>query len=271
MPCRDLQPLPSPDPFDRFEVHDPAGVSPRTGDREGQRVRLAVPATNVASLIVPAAKLKHRTSSNPLPHRRQENDVHDRDHVDHSSNSIVRWDFRHRPEAGVRFSVSTHRGMASRPSMEWPERHHLPVGQAGRGMRPSGRGPGQATGVDFPGYGVSRPGRDEPRREHPAGEQAWGQHELAEFFAGIEARSRQDSKSSGWIFRFRSRIVSAWLRWHRERQIARAILDVGQLDDRLLRDIGIQGSGQIEPLVRFGRDSGWPCKISALEGDRDMT
>lgn len=51
-----------------------------------------------------------------------------------------------------------------------------------------------------------------------------------------------------------SRVASKWRRWCHEREIAALVVDLAELDDRTLRDIGIPHRSQIEQAVRYGRD-----------------
>jgi uncharacterized protein YjiS (DUF1127 family) len=57
-----------------------------------------------------------------------------------------------------------------------------------------------------------------------------------------------------WLMRPWNAIASRWRRWHHEHEIRRSIAVLAELDDRLLRDIGIHHRSKIEQAVRYGRD-----------------
>lgn len=70
--------------------------------------------------------------------------------------------------------------------------------------------------------------------------------ELEDFFESIEpGRNR-----GGW---FLGLLASAWFFWRREREIRRSIAALSEMDDRTLRDIGIEHRAQIPTIVRNGR------------------
>ena len=48
--------------------------------------------------------------------------------------------------------------------------------------------------------------------------------------------------------------MKLWSDWRREREIARLTASLEQLDDEMLRDVGIEHKSQIESLIRHGRD-----------------
>jgi uncharacterized protein YjiS (DUF1127 family) len=62
------------------------------------------------------------------------------------------------------------------------------------------------------------------------------------------------SSQRNWLIKPRSAIASRWARWHRERQIKKAVAALMKLDARTLRDIGIPHRSQIEQVVRYCRD-----------------
>jgi uncharacterized protein YjiS (DUF1127 family) len=57
-----------------------------------------------------------------------------------------------------------------------------------------------------------------------------------------------------WLMRPWNAIASRWRRWHHEHEIKRSIAALAELDDRLLRDIGILHRSDIEQAARNGRD-----------------
>jgi uncharacterized protein YjiS (DUF1127 family) len=57
-----------------------------------------------------------------------------------------------------------------------------------------------------------------------------------------------------WLMRPWNAIASRWRRWHHEHEIRRSIAVLEELDDRLLRDIGVHHRSEIEHAVRYGRD-----------------
>ena len=59
----------------------------------------------------------------------------------------------------------------------------------------------------------------------------------------------------GWPGMIWRAAASGWTRWRREREIKKAIVALAELDNRMLRDMGIPDSSQIERIVRYGRDS----------------
>jgi uncharacterized protein YjiS (DUF1127 family) len=48
--------------------------------------------------------------------------------------------------------------------------------------------------------------------------------------------------------------AALWARWHREREIRRAVVALAQFDDRTLRDMGIASRSEIEQVVRYCHD-----------------
>jgi uncharacterized protein YjiS (DUF1127 family) len=87
--------------------------------------------------------------------------------------------------------------------------------------------------------------------------------DLKVFGGGAEPDWRSDATSgfdvgaSGsvtvWARRLCAVARRAWASWRRELEYARAIKQLQQLDDRRLRDIGIEHRSEIDHLVRFGR------------------
>jgi uncharacterized protein YjiS (DUF1127 family) len=55
-----------------------------------------------------------------------------------------------------------------------------------------------------------------------------------------------------WLMRPWNAIASRWRRWRHEHAIGRSIAVLAELDDRLLRDIGIHHRSEIEQAVRYG-------------------
>ncbi len=60
---------------------------------------------------------------------------------------------------------------------------------------------------------------------------------------------RWDWLASPW-----ERVVRFWMQWRRERKIKREVTALAELEDRLLRDIGIPARSQIEETVRGWHD-----------------
>jgi uncharacterized protein YjiS (DUF1127 family) len=58
----------------------------------------------------------------------------------------------------------------------------------------------------------------------------------------------------GWPAMIWRAIAGGWTRWRREREIKKAVAALAELDNRMLRDMGIPHSSQIERVVRYGRD-----------------
>jgi uncharacterized protein YjiS (DUF1127 family) len=58
-----------------------------------------------------------------------------------------------------------------------------------------------------------------------------------------------------WLTRPWSSLAIKWRHWRHEREIAALVADLAELDDRMLRDIGIPHRSQIEQALRYGRDS----------------
>jgi len=56
-----------------------------------------------------------------------------------------------------------------------------------------------------------------------------------------------------WLMRPWNAIASRWRRCHHEHEIRRSIAVLAELDDRLLRDIGVHHRSEIENAVRCGR------------------
>jgi uncharacterized protein YjiS (DUF1127 family) len=50
------------------------------------------------------------------------------------------------------------------------------------------------------------------------------------------------------------RVTGLWTRWRRERKIQLEVTLLAELEDRLLRDIGIPAKSQIEEIVRGWHD-----------------
>lgn len=57
-----------------------------------------------------------------------------------------------------------------------------------------------------------------------------------------------------WSAKAGAFIMKLWSDWRREREIARLTSSLEQLDDAILRDVGIEHKSQIEWLIRHGRD-----------------
>lgn len=74
--------------------------------------------------------------------------------------------------------------------------------------------------------------------------------ELNCLFSGIESAPAPDGSWGRW---FLGLFVAAWAFWRRERDISRSIVALSELDDRSLRDIGIEHRLQIPDIVRKGR------------------
>lgn len=77
-----------------------------------------------------------------------------------------------------------------------------------------------------------------------------GRNELGNFFGDIEAAPAPARSWGGW---FLGLFVSAWSLWRRESEISRSIAALSLMDDRSLRDIGIEHRLQIPAIVRHGR------------------
>ena len=60
--------------------------------------------------------------------------------------------------------------------------------------------------------------------------------------------------SRSWGAKAGALITKLWSHWRREREIARLTSSLEQLDDVILRDVGIEHKCQIESLIRHGRD-----------------
>ena len=60
--------------------------------------------------------------------------------------------------------------------------------------------------------------------------------------------------SRSWGAKAGALITKLWSDWLREREIARLTASLEQLDDAILRDVGIEHKSQIEWLIRHGRD-----------------
>jgi uncharacterized protein YjiS (DUF1127 family) len=58
----------------------------------------------------------------------------------------------------------------------------------------------------------------------------------------------------GWPAMIWRAIAGGWTKWRREREIKKAVAAVAELDNRMLRDMGIPHPSQIERVVRYGRD-----------------
>jgi uncharacterized protein YjiS (DUF1127 family) len=59
---------------------------------------------------------------------------------------------------------------------------------------------------------------------------------------------------ANWSAKAGALIMKLCSDWRRERKIARLISSLEQLDDAILRDVGIEHKSQIEWLIRHGRD-----------------
>jgi uncharacterized protein YjiS (DUF1127 family) len=60
--------------------------------------------------------------------------------------------------------------------------------------------------------------------------------------------------SRSWGAKAGALVTKLWSHWRREREIARLTSSLEQLDDVMLRDVGIEHKSQIEWLIRHGRD-----------------
>ena len=60
--------------------------------------------------------------------------------------------------------------------------------------------------------------------------------------------------SRSWSAKAGALVTKLWSHWRREREIARLTSSLEQLDDVILRDVGIEHKCQIESLIRHGRD-----------------
>jgi uncharacterized protein YjiS (DUF1127 family) len=67
-------------------------------------------------------------------------------------------------------------------------------------------------------------------------------------------RSIDCSGPASWGAKAGALIMKLCSDWRRERKIARLISSLEQLDDAILRDVGIEHKSQIEWLIRHGRD-----------------
>jgi uncharacterized protein YjiS (DUF1127 family) len=76
---------------------------------------------------------------------------------------------------------------------------------------------------------------------------------LAKFygFASLDAERPSDR---GWRTKAWATVASRWARWHREREIKKAVAALAEFDDRTLRDIGIPHSSEIERVLGCGRN-----------------
>lgn len=94
---------------------------------------------------------------------------------------------------------------------------------------------------------------DEFSRAAPfaSAETSSAQNELTDLFSGIEATPTSKRTWSKWL---RGLFVSLWAYWRRQREMRQAIASLSQMDDRTLRDIGIEHRLQIPHLVRSGRN-----------------
>ena len=84
------------------------------------------------------------------------------------------------------------------------------------------------------------------RREVVNTQSAFATHELEEFFADIEPTPISfRSRLGAWL---QAMVVSRWKSWRRERETARTFANLSQMDDHVLRDIGVQDRLQLEYL-----------------------
>jgi uncharacterized protein YjiS (DUF1127 family) len=58
------------------------------------------------------------------------------------------------------------------------------------------------------------------------------------------------SKRVNWLTSLRNTVVTLWTNWRHEREVNRDIAALSELDDRILRDIGIVDRSQIDQIVR---------------------
>jgi len=58
----------------------------------------------------------------------------------------------------------------------------------------------------------------------------------------------------GWPAVIWRAIAGGWAKWRREREIKKAIAELAEHDDRMLRDMGIPNRSRIERILRHGRD-----------------
>ena len=58
----------------------------------------------------------------------------------------------------------------------------------------------------------------------------------------------------GWLATIGQSLSGLWKHLQKRREVSRSIVEVSEMDDRMLRDIGIQHRLQIPERVRFGRN-----------------
>ena len=80
-----------------------------------------------------------------------------------------------------------------------------------------------------------------------------GTHSVLEA-ASVPSPSSVTSDRPSWMTRLRTVIANFWTNMLLELEISRTASALAELDDRTLRDIGIQHRSQIEQVVRHGRD-----------------
>jgi len=72
--------------------------------------------------------------------------------------------------------------------------------------------------------------------------------------SSAEKLDRYRSVHPGWLSMIWRAIASGWAKRRHEREIRRAVAELAEYDDRLLRDMGFSHRSQIEQIVRGGRD-----------------
>jgi uncharacterized protein YjiS (DUF1127 family) len=73
-------------------------------------------------------------------------------------------------------------------------------------------------------------------------------------FGRVEALDAGRRSRRNWPKSLLQASVTLWTHWRREREIRKAVMALGELDDRTLRDIGIPHRSQIDEVVRYCRD-----------------
>jgi uncharacterized protein YjiS (DUF1127 family) len=80
---------------------------------------------------------------------------------------------------------------------------------------------------------------------------AWSNPVQSSSFDDLLATEKVSIASSGWSARIRSRVVRLWSAFCKRRQMRRVVAELEVLDDRVLRDIGIDRC-EIESIVTYG-------------------
>jgi uncharacterized protein YjiS (DUF1127 family) len=73
-------------------------------------------------------------------------------------------------------------------------------------------------------------------------------------FYGSPSFDADRSNHRNWWTKAWAAVASRWARWHRERELKKAVAALAEFDDRTLRDMGIPHRSEIEQVVRYGRD-----------------